>query len=169
MRASVKTFIVRALGRTASAILLRRVTFLACAATLSGCDGVPVDGSHTVAECPAAEMVCIRVENTSKFDFQQFEVNFEGQTVSFGPLAAGAISGYREVDAAYSYAFTEAFSDGRRFVLQPIDFVGEQHLGPGAYTYRYTVDIFDQPRVQGDWRLDGYMDVQLVSVDEKSE
>lgn len=130
-----------------------------------GCYGNPDGGSQQAAECPNPGNVCIRIENSSEYSFQSFHVNFEGQMVPFGPLTPGATSGYRKVDAAYRYAFTEAFSDGRRFVLQPIDFVGEQYLEPGAYTYRYTVSPLDEPMVKGDWKLDGYLDVQLIAVD----
>ena len=76
--------------------------------------------------------------------------------------SAGAISEYRQVDAAYGYAYTEAFSNERRFILQPIDFLGEKFLKPGAYTYRYTASILDEPIVRSEWTLHGQMNVQLI-------
>lgn len=113
-------------------------------------------------ECPGTELVCIRVENTSDISFDSFEVNFSGQQIQYGSLGVGQISDYRRVDATYSYAFTEAFSDERRFILQPIDFVGEKHLPPGNYTYRYTANVLEEPEVQGDWILHGFMGVRLT-------
>lgn len=146
-----------------------RATFLVLAFVLNGCGEQSAETPKGALECPDRRIVCVRVENASGLDFQRFDVNFEGQVVSYGPLGAGAISEYRPVDAAYGYAYSEAFSNERRFVLQPIDFLGEKLLEPGAYTYRYTASILDEPIVRGDWALHGQMDVRLIADDERGE
>ena len=156
----------------ASAIIDRQA---ACAAQLTvtillaSAVGGACSKEHVVEQCPSPKLVCIRVENSSDLDFESFRVNFNGQTESYGPLAAGAVSEYRSVGAAYRYAYTEAFSNKRRFVLQPIDFVGERHLLPGAYTYRYMASVLDEPSVKDDWSLDGYLSVRLIAVAETNE
>lgn len=105
----------------------------------------------------------MRVENTSNIDFDSFDVHFPDQVEKFGRLRAGQISAYRKIERAYSYAYTEAFSGERRFVLQPIDFVGETFVPAGIYTYRFSVDALDEPEVSRDWVLHGYMHVTLIA------
>jgi len=45
------------------------------------------------------------------------------------------MSEYRQVALAYGYAYVSAMVDGEKRVLQPIDYVGEEPLAPGDYTY----------------------------------
>ena len=138
-------------------LVKREIAILLALLFLSGCQGV-----QSGETCSGERHICIRVDNASDFDFESFKVNFSGQMVEFGQVDAGQISAYRKVEVAYRYAATEAFSDERRFILQPIDFVGERTLLPGRYTYRYYVDELDEPRIKGDWSLHGYMSVRLV-------
>jgi hypothetical protein len=100
---------------------------------------VVMSGLAVVLEWPSVGTVRVRVENSSDADFDEFRIEFVRQMESYGPLAAGAVSEYRVVEATYGYAYTEARSGARKFVLQPIDFMGEQLLSPGAYTFKYTV------------------------------
>ena len=134
---------------------------------MGACDLHSGDHQKAPVTCPNPELICIRVENSSDISFESFQVNFDGQTESFGPLAAGSVSEYRDISAAYRYAYTEALSGDRRFILQPIDFVGEKHLPPGTYTYRYSVGLLDEPKIKDDWRLDGYMSVRLIVIDKE--
>ena len=48
---------------------------------------------------------------------------------------------YRSFDTAYNYAYIQIFIDDKEFKLQPIDYVGEQPLGIGNFTY--LLDISD--------------------------
>ena len=146
-----------------------RTALLAGTVFLIGCGEQNVDNIQAIDDCPNVKLICFRVENASDLDFRSFVVSFDGQYESFGPLLAGAVSDYRSVGSAYRYAFTEAFSGERRFILQPIDFVGEQHLSPGTYTYRYFASALEEPRTKGDWRLDRYVEVRLVVVDKSGE
>ena len=111
-----------------------------------------------LAGCPAGnDPVYIRMSNTSQVDFDSIEVRFPGQTELYGALRSGEFSEYREVSAAYSYAYAEVYSGERRFVLQPIDYLGAEFLPPGRYTYHLSVDILDEPMVE--MNLDGHMGV----------
>ena len=141
----------------------REIAILLTCCFLGGC-GKPDSLSNedlTNNDCLSADFLCIRVENTSDIDFDSFEVHFPDQVEKFGGLGTGQISAYRKIDRAYRYAYTEAFSGGRRFVLQPIDFVGERFVRPGIYTYQYSATVLEEPWVKGDWVLHGSLHVKL--------
>jgi hypothetical protein len=79
--------------------------------------------------------VRIRVRNTSPVHFQSTVLGFPDQTERYGAVAAGTTTGYRRVEKAYSYSFVEVMAGGQRYVLQPIDYVGEPLLSAGSYTF----------------------------------
>jgi hypothetical protein len=84
--------------------------------------------------------VRIRVENASALDFTSTIVGFPQQTEDYGAVGAGQASEYRTIGQAYRYAYFEVAAGGRRYVLQPIDYVGEELLEEGSYTYQLTPD-----------------------------
>ena len=140
----------------------RYAVLLACG-LLPGCGGLgtaPGEGL-TSSDCLSNGYACIRVENTSDVDFDSFVVHFPDQVEEFGHVAAGRTTAYRNINRAYRYAYTEAFSGKRKFLLQPIDFVGEKFVPPGIYTYQYRVNFLDQPRARDEWVLHGFMKVKL--------
>jgi len=110
---------------------------------------------------PSGESVRVRVRNGSGFDFAGVEVRFpDGTRLSQGPLASGASSDYADAgDPVYGYAWAKVTTapgppaDGRVLVLQPIDYVGEQALEPGRYTYVLALD--DQENLQLTLEKDG--------------
>ena len=108
----------------------------------------------TAAECLDAGYVCIRVRNESEFHFRSLTVKFPNRTVEYGSIGPGATSAYRRTDRAYRYAYTEAWSGLRKFVLLPNDYVGERDLRPGIYTYEYSAILHG-------WILGGSMNVEL--------
>ena len=84
------------------------------------------------------EEVLVRIRNASSFDFDSTRVYFPDapdRAVDYGPLASGAVSDYHAATVAYRYAHVEVNADGRSFVLQPFDYVGEEQLEPGRFTY----------------------------------
>ncbi|MGC3995094.1 MAG: META domain-containing protein [Propionicimonas sp.] len=93
------------------------------------------------------DAVEVRVRNASGIDFTSVDVQFpDGMRVEYGPLAAGASSDYADAgEPVYRYASVKVTAaggppaDGRTFVLQPTDYVGEEALGPGEYTYVLTI------------------------------
>jgi hypothetical protein len=84
--------------------------------------------------------VRIRIQNAGALDFTRTLVVYPEQQVQYGLVRAGTSTEYRELSKAYRYAYIEVEAGGRRYVLQPIDYVGERLLGSGSYTYRVTVD-----------------------------
>lgn len=91
---------------------------------------------------PSGEAVQVRVRNASGQDLTQIRVGFpDGTRSGFGQLAPGAASDYVDTTGpVYGYAYVEAWVDGRKLVVQPIDYVGETPLAPGRYTYVLDVD-----------------------------
>jgi hypothetical protein len=99
----------------------------------------------------------VRVRNMSSVDFDSVLVRFPQDTHRYGRVAAGASSAYADVQQAYRYDYVEVWIAGQKHVLQPIDFVGENLLAPGRYTYGLTFGgspptlgfiMADDPRVR---------------------
>jgi len=104
-----------------------------------------VVGGCAAAKESAAGGVEIRVANRSDRDFDQVDVTFNSQKVSYGPVAKGATSEYRTAqEEAYRYALVVVTAGGETFRFQPIDFVGETPLAPGRYTYALNIDPNDR-------------------------
>lgn len=137
---------------------------------LAGCSRDNLDGGEefSLEACHRGALVCVRIENASAVDFDSFDVHFPNEVISYGSVAAGKISEYREVSGAYRYAYTEASAGERHFVLQPIDYIGETFVPNGAYTYRYDVNALDEPVTGNDWIVHGYMSVSMTLDSESS-
>jgi len=104
-----------------------------------------VAGSCTTVQESAASGVEVRVANRSDRDFDQVDVTFGSEKVSYGPVAQGTTSDYREAqEEAYRYALVVVTAGGETFRFQPIDFVGETPLAPGRYTYALNIDPNDR-------------------------
>lgn len=78
-----------------------------------------------------AETSMIRLSNESGFALENVYVN----GVSFGDVAAGAVSRYQGLTPAYRYARLQLGVSGKKFEIIPDDFVGETQLGKGSFTY----------------------------------
>ena len=90
------------------------------------------------ASRPAVEHVLVRVRNASSDELDDIRVFFPDapdRAMHYGAVASGAASEYLPVSRAYRYAHIEATAGGRPYSLQPIDYVGEEELEPGRYTY----------------------------------
>jgi hypothetical protein len=98
--------------------------FLLSALGLSACNAVL-----------GPDEVELRVRNQSAAEFDSVTIQFPGATLRYGRLLAGGASAYLEADGAYRYGYVEVWSGNSKFVLQPVDYVGEETLRPGRYTY----------------------------------
>lgn len=83
----------------------------------------------------------IRIANASSFQFQRVDAVFPEDEVSFGAIGAHRSSEYRRVSTAYRYAYIEVQVSGEELRIQPIDYVGEDPLDPGKYTYVLNVTV----------------------------
>ncbi len=80
----------------------------------------------------------IRVKNMSSLVFDEVIVGDEDHI--YETLSPDTYSEYQEFETAYRYAYIQITSGEEVFVLQPIDFVGEEVLPIGLYTYELNVD-----------------------------
>jgi hypothetical protein len=83
------------------------------------------------ARAPDPDVSQVRIRNQTGMPVQQVEVN----GIDYGDIPAGATSGYRDMKSAYGYAKVQLLMNGTRMRLQPEDYVGEQALGRGHFTY----------------------------------
>ncbi|HBX64711.1 MAG: hypothetical protein CL670_06845 [Balneola sp.] len=109
---------------------ITKLFLLVCILLIAGCDTNLFEGN---------EAVKIRIENNSEFEMENITVSFPKEEVSYGTLRPGENSDFFEVKKAYRYAYLETEIDGEQAVVQPIDYVGEQLLDAGKYTYQLYV------------------------------
>ncbi|HSE15877.1 MAG TPA: hypothetical protein VLB46_02430 [Pyrinomonadaceae bacterium] len=99
----------------------------------------------------------IRIRNASEIDFDAVRVVFpDRDEARFGPIPKGTASDFKGTNRAYRYAEIHVNAGGREFTLQPYDYVGEQPLAPGRYSYvlgldgnRLTIELEQEPRPAG--------------------
>jgi hypothetical protein len=122
--------------------MTRRLLVLLALATLVGCsDGVG----------PLAGEVWIRIGNDSPNAFTSVAVIFPADEVDYGAVSAGGVSNYRPVSVAYRFARVDVRIGSTELRIQPFDYVGEEPLLPGRYTYSlYFIDSYLQLELKRD-------------------
>jgi hypothetical protein len=88
--------------------------------------------------------VNIRIENSSIYNYNNIRVQAGTTDHSYGTVLPGTSSIYQSFDSAYSYAFVELEIEGATYTIQPIDFIGEEQLKPGYYTYIITANSSEE-------------------------
>lgn len=78
----------------------------------------------------------IRLENTSAFELTNVSFSSGREMLTFDRIAPGARTEYVEVRYSYRYGFLRVTANGSEHTFQPIDFVGEEEIGPGRFTFR---------------------------------
>lgn len=104
---------------------------LGCMLIGSGCSGDD-DIDYTEIE--------IRIKNVSNVEFLNVLVTGGGETHDYGDVAQGISTDYKAHAFAYAYAGITLSANGEEYRLQPIDFVGEETLAPGKYTYELDIE-----------------------------
>lgn len=108
---------------------------------------------HAVSACSEdSTKTNIRITNISKYDFCNVVLDPVSGPVNCGIIKKGETTCYRSFDTAYHYAYIRFNIGDKEFKLQPIDYVGEQPLGIGKFTY--AIDIHDYAA--------GKMDIGLI-------
>ncbi|PFG18223.1 META domain-containing protein [Propionicimonas paludicola] len=103
--------------------------------------GVP-SATPTPTEPPVATSsptagVHVRIYNDTGVTVRDVKLGFQdGLVIREGAMAPGTYSEYMGLKVAYRLASLEAKVDGHPYRITPIDYVGEQPLEPGNYTYR---------------------------------
>ncbi|GCC52064.1 hypothetical protein SanaruYs_22960 [Chryseotalea sanaruensis] len=82
----------------------------------------------------------MRISNNSHCDLKNIEINSPANgLVHFGMLKSKQNSGYQKLKEAYPImAVTGTISD-KKIEFLPDDYIGEQLLQPGKYTYELSV------------------------------
>ena len=96
------------------------------------------------SEEKSGHSVNIRLSNISNYDFKNIVVDTSTGMVSFDDLKAGTISEYKTFAKAYRYAYIELNVEGKKYALQPNDYVGETPLAEGNYTYELNFNSQNQ-------------------------
>ena len=108
-------------------------------------------GASTSTSSPAPTAttsgIRVRIRNDSSHDLDFFQLSaLDDHLVNFGPVAAGETTGYREVPVAYSradFGFRIASwiaGSNSPYLPQEPDTTDAVKLGPGTYTYVFTID-----------------------------
>lgn len=103
---------------------MRTILILFCVILLIGCSN-----DNKTAE------VSIRLSNVSEFNFENIVVDTSTGKVDFENIDSGEQTDYKTFERAYRYAFVQLEIEGKTYTLQPIDYVGEETLKTGNYTY----------------------------------
>ena len=84
----------------------------------------------------ASDEARLRVRNSGSQPIAQLTVIFPSDRISFGTVAPGATTAYQRVpNGVYRYAAYRLEIDGTLVTQPVIDWVGEEPIGEGAFTY----------------------------------
>ncbi|MEO9892438.1 hypothetical protein [Aurantibacter sp.] len=81
--------------------------------------------------------VNIRIKNDSNINFNSVAVG--GSDEVYENISSGGYSEYLEYETAYRYNSVYIESDSTSYNYSPIDFVGEDSLNFGFYTYELSI------------------------------
>jgi hypothetical protein len=87
----------------------------------------------------------LRIHNSSNSLFDSVIVNSPGGKQVYYNVTSGTSSAYKTFSFIYSYAYIEVHFNNQMLKLQPIDYVGEEKLKPGKYSYRIGIVSNGQP------------------------
>lgn len=114
---------------------------------LAGCkkNSLKSCSEHSISFCsenPAKTN--LRIKNNSQYNFCNVYVNTPSGAVNCGILKKGQSSCYRTFDEVYRYAHIKLSMGDKVFELLPFDYVGEEPLGAGNFTYDLDITDFDK-------------------------
>ncbi|AWV96987.1 hypothetical protein [Arcticibacterium luteifluviistationis] len=81
----------------------------------------------------------IRIWNGSTWGLDEVFVDTSDGQNEFGDLQSNGKSEYKRFGSAYRYAFVSFKINGKGYTIQPTDYVGEEKLTKGKYTYKIAV------------------------------
>jgi hypothetical protein len=94
-------------------------------------------------EAGQADAVYVRLHNTSEFNFDS--LSFRSQERAFGPLPAGAFSGFLKIEGIYSIEGGVGEAGALRFLGTVIDNLGDSLVGVGYHTYDVDAQLGSGP------------------------
>lgn len=113
---------------------LTRISILLLIITL-GCKNTEKTNKNNDEKNTDVNELNIRIENVSDFDFDNVVLNTSTGDVPFGSIKSKETTGYKIFDKAYSYAYIKLMVDGEEYSFQPIDYVSEEAVVKGVFTY----------------------------------
>tara|TARA_B110000503_G_C6773963_1_gene260523 strand:- start:18 stop:443 length:426 start_codon:yes stop_codon:yes gene_type:complete len=126
-------------------VLFFSITFVLLL-NISSCkkDSLKSCNEHSVSVCNEdPTKINISIRNVSDYDFCNVILNPSLGNRNYGIIEKGQSTCHRSFDLAYDYAYVQLFIGDKEFILQPIDYVGEQSLNIGNHTYSINVTDFD--------------------------
>jgi hypothetical protein len=81
---------------------------------------------------PAVEPSNVRISNETGTLLQNVRVN----GVAYGDIGIGQVTRYQYMKVAYRFAHVQLVMAGKEVDLRPEDYVGENPLGKGRFTYK---------------------------------
>ncbi|HEU4451917.1 MAG TPA: hypothetical protein VFR81_02620 [Longimicrobium sp.] len=81
----------------------------------------------------------IRLENATQLELTNVTFSSGHDPIDFDRIAPGDRTEYVEVERSYSYGYLKVTANGGEYTMQPIDYVGEEEIGPGRFTFRITL------------------------------
>lgn len=112
---------------------MKKILFLLLLLTVMGC-------TNNENPNPAGDEVQIRVKNLSAFTFDQVFINTSGGENMYVSVAPGEVSDYKRYDFTYRYAFVRVEIAGQTYAIVPTDYVGEEKMFRGKFTYELNVE-----------------------------
>ena len=104
---------------------------VACVLLLTSCAGNINTDNNSIS---------IRIKNNSTYNFEQVTVDTGGGSHNYQDINSQKNSRYHNFKFAYSYASITLLINNQEHSIQAIDYVGEERLKPGKYTYVLTVN-----------------------------
>lgn len=96
---------------------------------------------------PQEASIMIRIKNNSRYTLKNIKVISPASgLVHFGNLHAGENSDYKTFSSGYAIAAIMAEKEGKKVEFLPDDYLGEQHLKPGKYTYE--ISLIETPELE---------------------
>lgn len=111
---------------------------------------LPVLIALSIAACQKqndSDATTLRIYNSSAIFYDSVIVNSPGGRQVYYNVAANSYSVYKPFNFLYNYAYIEVHFNNQMTKLQPIDYVGEEKLKPGKYSYELMVMLSSQPSV----------------------
>lgn len=110
--------------------------------------GVSSCSMDDIADEPE-ESAQLRIENLSNFALKSVKViPGGGGQRTYTNIPSGELSGYQSFHYIYEYAFVQVVVGNDTLTIEPIDYVGEEQLFNGFFTYQIDV-IAEQQGVPG--------------------
>ncbi|MEO5563018.1 MAG: hypothetical protein ABIR18_06270 [Chitinophagaceae bacterium] len=95
---------------------------------------------------PPSSDVRLRIFNSTPWKFTECVVDHPGVSANlpdpapydYGQVTINAKTNYKSFPGIYHYAFIRVVMNGKTYLLQPFDYVGENPLPNGRYAYKLT-------------------------------